>query len=212
MSVAILDYGMGNLKSVWNALDFCGASAVISGDPLVILAADHLVIPGVGAFGDGMRELRRRGLDDAIRTYCGMDRPLLGICLGMQMLFEESEEMGLHRGLGIIPGRVRMIQAASADGLTIKVPHIGWSPLMMPQGRPSWEGTLLRDTPAGAEMYFVHSFKAHPENDVHLLACADYRGHRICAAVRSGNVHGLQFHPERSGPDGLAVIRRFIEL
>jgi glutamine amidotransferase len=210
-TVKVIDYGMGNLHSVCRALEHVGADAALTEKPEEIAAATHLVLPGVGAFKDGMAELAKRGFVDAVRAYAKTGKPLLGICLGMQMLFEESEEFGRHEGLALMPGAVRAIPAQGADGKPHKIPHIGWNALVPPQGA-SWEGTLLSGIPAGTEAYFVHSFTAQPADEALRLADADYDGCRVSAVVREGRVYGCQFHPEKSGPAGLAMLRNFLAL
>lgn len=207
--VVVVDYGMGNLYSVCRALEHLGAEAVLTEDPHAVLAAERVVLPGVGAFRDGMDELERRGLVSALRDYAATGRMMLGICLGMQMLFDASEEFGRHRGLAIIPGEVLAIPPTGADGKPHKIPHVGWS-AVSPASRAAWTGTPFEDTRDGTEFYFVHSYAAIPECGAHRLADADYDGCTLSAAVRHGNVYGFQFHPEKSGPAGLKLLQRFI--
>lgn len=208
--VTILDYGMCNLFNVVRAFEHCGADVQVTEDPRQALAAERLVVPGVGAFRDSIREVTERGFGDAIREFAGTQRPLFGICVGMQILFDASEEFGEHRGLGILPGRVKAIPARTLEGTAQRVPHIGWNHLLAPAGR-SWQGSLLApfegQSPA---MYFVHSFAAAPERDEDRLADCQYGGHRICAAVQRGNVMATQFHPERSGNGGLSIVSHFL--
>ncbi|MBI4184349.1 MAG: imidazole glycerol phosphate synthase subunit HisH [Proteobacteria bacterium] len=209
--VAIVDYGLGNLFSVCQAVARCGAEPELTAEPGRVRAAGRLILPGVGAFADGMAGLRARGLDAAVRAAAAAGRPLLGICLGMQMLFAESEEFGRHQGLGLIPGRVVAIPPSGADGKPHKIPHIGWNGLIPAGGRSGWEGTPLRALAPATAVYFVHSFVADPAEPADRLAECDYDGLRLTAAVGRGNVVGLQFHPERSGPAGLAVIAAFLD-
>lgn len=207
-SVTVLDYGIGNLLNVLRALEHCGASVrVTSRAEAADADASRLVLPGVGAFGDGMAELRARGFDDLVRRFAATGRPFLGICVGLQMMFDASEEMGEHRGLGLLPGRVRPVPATGADGQPHRIPHIGWRPLAAP--RP-WQGTLLEDLQPGERVYFVHSFSAEPAREEDRLADVDYDGRRICAAVQRDNLTGCQFHPERSADAGLPMLRRFL--
>ena len=206
-SVTVVDYGMGNLHSVNRAFEHLGAHVMLTEDAAGIAKADRLVLPGVGAFRRGMEELGRRGLIDAIRNYAAAGRPLLGICLGMQMLFDESDEFGLHSGLRLIPGRVSAIPSSRADGGSRKIPHIGWSGLLRVA---DWTATLLDGLEEGAEAYFVHSYTAFPTEGRHLVAEADYDGFRITAVVRKSNIYGCQFHPEKSGPVGLQMLSRFL--
>jgi imidazole glycerol-phosphate synthase subunit HisH len=210
--VTVLDYGVGNLFSVRRALEHCGAEVLFATDPGGIAAAERLVLPGVGAFADGMQGLRERGLPDPVREYAASGRPLLGICLGMQLLLSQSEEFGAHEGLGLIPGRVVAIPPAGLDGRAHKIPHIGWSRLLLPQGLRSWEGSILSGIREDEAVYLVHSFTGVPESVSHRLADCLYDGCLIAAAVRSGNVYGCQFHPEKSGPVGLRILAAFLAL
>lgn len=209
-TVTVIDYGIGNIFSVTRALEHCGATVALSGRAEDILAAPRLVLPGVGAFANGMQGLRERGLVEPIRQYAASGRPLLGICLGMQMLFARSLEFGEHEGLGLIPGTIAPIVARGADGAALKVPHIGWTPLERPPGCVSWAGTLLDGVREGENCYFVHSFTAVPERESSRLADASYGDCRISAAVREGNVYGCQFHPEKSGETGLRMVANFV--
>lgn len=208
--VTIADFGAGNLLSVARAFHACGADVIVSSSPAVLKAADRLVVPGVGAFADSMRGLRERRLAEVI-TSVAVSRPTLGICVGMQMLFEASEEFGRHDGLGLIPGMVSRIPATGVNGLPHKIPHIGWSPLW-PGPEQDWEGTILAGIPAGAAVYFVHSYTAHPACKSHRLANADYDGCPIAGVVTKGLLSGCQFHPEKSGTVGLAILGNFLRL
>jgi len=209
--VALVDYGSGNIFSVTRALETQGASVTLADSPAAVRNADRLVVPGVGAFATGMGGLRERGLADAIVAFARRERPLLGICLGMQMLFEHSHEFGEHAGLGILEGEVRAIEPADSDGKALKVPHIGWSPMQPANGR-TWKDTILEDLSPGVSAYFVHSFTAVPAHEETRLADAWYGSSRIAAAVQRGHVAGCQFHPEKSAVDGLAILRRFLEM
>ncbi len=204
MIITVIDYGIGNVHSVLNAFRHEGATAVLSSDPDVIRKADRLVLPGVGAFGDGMRALAARGLVEPLKEAVLQGTPLLGICLGMQMLLSTSEEFGAHEGLGFIAGTVTRIEPTGRE----KVPHIGWNRLLAPGGR-SWSGSLLEDIAVDTSVYFVHSFTAVPVDEQHRLADTTYGGFRIAAAIQKDNVTGCQFHPEKSGPTGLTMVRRF---
>jgi glutamine amidotransferase len=207
VSVTMLDYGVGNLHSVAKALRESGADVLVTNRPEDVRRAERLVLPGVGAFADGMARLEKNGLSDAVGDFFETQRPLLGICLGMQMLFDESEEFGTHSGLGVIPGRVVGIPLR----LGFKVPHIGWSRIH-PCPQSSWQGTVLADTHPGTRVYFVHSFSAVPECELDRLADTNYGSFRVSAAVQRGNVIGCQFHPEKSGEVGLTMLRRFLQL
>jgi glutamine amidotransferase len=208
--VVVIDYGVGNLLSVCRGLEHCGATVTITSDANAILDAPRVVLPGVGAFANGMAELSRRSLDSVVREIASRGIPLLGICLGMQMLLDESEEFGVTAGLGLIPGRVVGVPTITSDGRAQKIPHIGWNALAMPQGRDSWEGTLLQDLKPGEAVYFVHSFMASPTDPSHRIADCLYGGITVSAAIGRGNVYGCQFHPEKSGEIGLRVLRGFI--
>ena len=207
--VTIVDYGSGNLLSVTRALEHCGANVVVSHDPAEVQAAERLVVPGVGAFADGMNGLRERALVDPIRRFAASGRPLLGICLGMQMLATASEEFGEHEGLDLVPGRVVRLPNMTLDGLPQKTPHVGWADLWPAEGI-DWKGSLFDDTPPGTSVYLVHSYAVLPDNPAHRLADCFYGGHRIAASIRNGNVVGCQFHPEKSAAAGLRILRGFL--
>lgn len=210
--VTVVDYGIGNLFSVRRALKECGANVLVSEDPAAIMASPCLVLPGVGAFADGMRGLIERGLEKVVRDYAQSGRPLLGICLGMQMLASVSEEFGEHAGLDIIPGRVVAIPDTGVDGKRHKIPHVGWSPLEIPAGHAGWKDSILSEVRPGESVYLVHSFTVAPEADAHRLADCSYNGRLISAAIRKGNVYGCQFHPEKSAGIGLLVLQQFLSL
>lgn len=205
--VTVLDYGVGNLLSVQRALEHCGAAVTVTTDPASVARADRLVLPGVGAFGNGIRGLRAAGLDVAIQSFAQTQRPFLGICLGMQLMLEESSEFGRHLGLGIIPGRVEPVPPAGTDGAPHKIPHVGWSGLEPVDG---WAGTLLDGIAPGACAYFVHSFAAFPAQKADCLARTLYDGIPITAVLRVGPLMGCQFHPEKSGLLGLRILRNFL--
>ncbi len=208
--VTVVDYGVGNLLSVCRALEHCGARVTITSDAAAILDSARVVLPGVGAFADGMAALQAKGLDTVVHQVAAARTPLLGICLGMQMLFDESEEFGATAGLGLIPGRVLQIPAKTTTGEPHKIPHIGWNELVLPGQRESWKGSLLADVVYGEAAYFVHSFMAVPAMPEFRLADCSYGGIPISAAVQRDNVMGCQFHPEKSGDVGLKILRRFV--
>jgi glutamine amidotransferase len=209
-TVAIVDYGLGNLLSVRRGLEFCGANTSVTADPAEILAASHVVLPGVGAFRTGMHALQRQGFVDVLREVVHAGKPLLGICLGMQLLFDESDEFESTPGLGILPGRVTAIPTTTTDGAIQKVPHIGWSGIVPGRDSAPWAETFLSDVEPGSATYFVHSFAAKPAHGEDVVAECDYGGWRICAAVARDNVMGTQFHPEKSGPVGLRALASFL--
>ena len=207
--VTVIDYGVGNLLSVQRGLEHCGAKVILTADPVQILAARRVVLPGVGAFANGMQALEYLGLVAAIRELAQRKTPLLGICLGMQLLLEESEEFGVTAGLGLIPGRVVPVPDKTLSGAMQKIPHIGWSALQ-PSNAAGWQHTLLQDNRPGEAAYFVHSFMAVPTDPAHRLADCLYGGHKIAAMIGRDQITGCQFHPEKSGEVGLKILRRFI--
>jgi glutamine amidotransferase len=197
--IAIIDYGMGNLYSVSKAVERIGCEVIVTSDPEQIMAADGAILPGVGAFGDAMANLRETGLVDTVKAYAASGKPLLGICLGMQLLFTESEEHGLHQGLNLLPGRVVRFQGS------YKVPHMGWNELSFLQSSPLFDGLEQ------GHVYFVHSYYALPERSEDLLAVTDYH-QSVTAIVGRGSLFGMQFHPEKSGDLGMALLKRFVGL
>lgn len=207
--VVVVDYGMGNVLSVCRALEHCEVSVALSDRPEMIVGADRLVLPGVGAFADCVKALEGRGLIEPVKNFVKKGRPFLGICVGMQILLDVGEEFGGHHGLGIIPGRVSQIDRDLPDGTARRVPHIGWTSVTPPRSN-RWDNTMLAATKPGTSFYFVHSFTAVPANDADLLATADYAGATVTAAIAHENVTGVQFHPEKSGPPGLAALARFL--
>lgn len=205
--VVILDYGIGNVKSIFNALLEIGAEPSLSSDKKVIMEAEALILPGVGAFHKGMSNLKEANLIGVIIEYVATGKPILGICLGMQMLLDESDEFGLTKGLGLIPGRVQKLKLQ--EGSKDRLPHISWNEIKEPQiGR--WNNSLLKSTKTNTDVYFVHSFVAVPSNDEHALALANYGNSDFCAAVQKDNITGVQFHPEKSGKEGLQILKTFL--
>ena len=195
--IAIVDYGVGNLFSLNSSFAAIGVETVVTADPEVLRAADKIILPGVGAFEDAARKLRESGLAELLIEQAGKGKPLMGICLGMQLLFEKSYEYGEHEGLGLIPGNVRSIADVIPGDL--KIPHIGWNALRLRGESPLFSGIREGDC-----VYFVHSFYA-ADCDESVIATAEY-GAELTAAVAKGNVYGCQFHPEKSGPVGLAIL------
>ena len=203
--IAIMDYGVGNLFSLKSSLAHLGQEAVVTADPAVIRAADRLILPGVGAFGDAMAKLEATGLVPVLREEAAK-KPLLGICLGMQLLFETSFEYGEHQGLGLISGQVRDIGTVLPSGLAI--PHMGWNALHFPGERP--RSPIFWALEEGTHVYFVHSFAGF-DCKGQCTATTEY-GAELTAAVQNGNVYGTQFHPEKSGAVGLTILKAFCEL
>jgi imidazole glycerol-phosphate synthase subunit HisH len=206
-----MDYGVGNLLSVRRALEHCGATVTVTADHETLLASPRVILPGVGAFANGMNELRRQGLDDIALEIAARGTPLLGICLGMQMLLDESEEFGVCAGLGLIPGKVVPVPAVNSLGRPQKIPHIGWNSLELSATRQAEAAGLLRDVKPSESVYFVHSFMAEPADGAHRIADCSYGGVRISAVIGRGNVLGCQFHPEKSGAVGLKMLRTFLD-
>jgi len=209
--VAIVDFALGNLFSIKHACEHVGLDVLITSSAADLEAARSVILPGVGAFADAMTALERLGLVDALRATAASGKPLLGICLGLQLLFSESEEFGVHRGLDVVPGRVVYFPVQEKDGRRLKVPQVGWNEIHPPEssGVDVWDGTLLDRVSPGQPMYFVHSCHVVPEEPGCVLCRADYGDIRFCAGVQLGNVAAFQFHPERSGPEGLVVYENF---
>ena len=201
--VAIVDYGVGNLFSLTSSLEAIGADVVVTADPEVIHKAEQILLPGVGAFEDAAKKLRQNGLDRFVREQAALGKPLLGICLGMQMLFERSYEYGVHEGLGLLKGEVVPMEGKLPAEL--KIPHIGWNKLEF----VNRQSLLLSGIREGDFVYFVHSYYASGCEDS-LAAVTDY-GMPITAMVEKGNIYGCQFHPEKSGNVGLAILRAFCQ-
>jgi glutamine amidotransferase len=196
--IAVIDYGMGNLRSVEKALEKVGADVKVSRDPDDVRRASAMVLPGVGAFGNAMENLGKRGLVDVIKQEAAAGKPFLGICLGLDLLFEESDEHGLHQGLGILPGRVELLPT------DLKIPHIGWNQVGVRKESP-----LLKGIPDGSYFYFVHSYAVVPARESDILCTTDYGGEFVSAVARD-NVAAFQFHPEKSSSLGLSILRNFV--
>ena len=203
--VGIVDYQMGNLRSVQKAIERIGGNAIISSDPDELSCVTHLILPGVGAFGDAMAELRRRQLVEFLCGWSQSNRPFLGICLGMQLLFETSDEGGINNGLGILPGKVVRFEAKAEQ--SFKIPPMGWNQVRSSLPNDSMLNGILDDP----YVYFVHSYYVEPGNNDLIWLKADY-GHSFCAAVRRGNLLATQFHPEKSQRDGLQLLANFMQL
>ena len=206
--IAIINHGIGNLRNVERAFQHVGAPARLIADPATVRAADGVVVPGVGAFGACAAGLRRGGFEDLVREAAASGRPLLGICVGMQLLFDDSEEMGRHAGLGLLAGRVLRFPDGGLDALgqRLKIPQIGWNQLWHAGGDP-----LLRGVPSGSYAYFVHSYYCATAEPSDVIATTDY-GFDYASVVRRGNVWGAQFHPEKSHAVGLQILRNFAEI
>ena len=204
--VAIVDYGVGNLFSLKSSLDHIGLEAVVTGDAQTLLDAEKIILPGVGAFADAAAKLAATGLDRVVCDEAAKGKPMLGICLGMQMLFDKSYEYGEHKGLGLVPGAVKPIRDVIDPGL--KIPHIGWNALHFPAGRE--KSPIFKYINENDYVYFVHSFYG-ADCDDSVIATAEYSV-ELTAAVQNGNVYGTQFHPEKSGTVGLKILKAFGEV
>jgi glutamine amidotransferase len=200
--VILIDAGTGNLRSVQKALETVGANVMRTDEPRKVLSGKRVVLPGVGAFGDFMSGLRSRGLEDAVKEIAGRGVPLLGICVGMQALFDVGEEMGEHAGLGLLAGKVVQF----AESLLVKVPHTGWNQVEVEKKSPLFDGIK-----AGAYVYFNHSYYCQPWNSTDVIAMTDY-GLKYACAVQHENILGVQFHPEKSQAVGLQILKNFMEI
>ena len=210
--VTIIDYGSGNLLSVKRALEHCGADVSISSNKSEILNSERIVLPGVGAFPNAMNNLNELDLISILQDFSISSKPFLAICLGMQLLFEESSEISRTTGLNIIKGKVVTINESELKKFNLKIPHIGWSSILKTKVKKEWSNTLLKDNEEGDSMYFVHSFKTVPDQSQIELANTIYGNQKITAVINFNNIWGCQFHPEKSGTLGLKILKNFIEL
>ncbi|PJZ45521.1 imidazole glycerol phosphate synthase subunit HisH [Leptospira brenneri] len=209
VKATIIDYGVGNLLSVRRGLERVGADVCITSDAGELREATHVILPGVGAFSNAMDALASLGLIEIIQEISNKGTPLLAICLGMQLLLDESEEFGITKGLGLIPGRVIPVPS-QGEFEQLKIPHIGWNELEGLKNLNAWNQTILADVQVGDSVYFVHSFMAVPQSENHLLATCNYGGNHIPAVIHRDNITGCQFHPEKSGEIGLKILKKFL--
>ncbi len=198
----MIDYGASNIRSALKAFEYLGADIELTSDPAVVRQGNKLVLPGVGAFGSGMAAVRAQGLDTAVQERVAAGVPLLGICVGMQFLFETGYEMGTHQGLGLVPGDVRRFELPS----DYKIPHMGWN--QIDHDNSHW---LLQNVPSGSYVYFVHSYHCTPSNDTDSIASTEYGPKQFTAVVSHENVYGIQFHPEKSQKHGLQILQNYID-
>jgi glutamine amidotransferase len=210
-NVVIIDYQLGNLFSVKQACEHLGYHSIVSTNPDELKKADYAILPGVGAFADAMTNLQSFGLVDAIHSYVEEGKPLMGVCLGLQLLLTESEEFGSTKGLNIIPGTVRKFNTIGADGKLYKVPQIQWNVIEKPD-KMKWENTPLQCCKSGDFMYFVHSFYAEPVDEKYVLSQSEYSGLQYCSSVKKNNVFATQFHPEKSGLYGVNIYKEWFNL
>lgn len=205
--IAIIDYGMGNLRSVQKGFEKVGFEATVTADPKVVLEAEKVVLPGVGAFRDCMHNLEQGGFVEPLLKVIAEGRPFLGICLGLQLLFTESEEFGLHKGLGVIPGRVvRFPEGMTENGEKLAVPHMGWNQIAFSSRPQAFAG--IED---GANVYFVHSYYVKPVDESVVATTTSY-GIDFCSSIRKDNIVATQFHPEKSQDIGLKILKNFGEM
>lgn len=210
MKVAIIDYNMGNLFSVKRALAFVGIESIITNDKKEIKSSDAAILPGVGAFGEALNNLKRNDLIVPILDFINSGKPFMGICLGMQLLFTKSYEFGCHNGLDVIKGDIVRFENETKKSKKVKVPHVSWNQINRINGKNEpWEASLLQETNDGAYMYFVHSYYAKPEHDSYILCTSCYGDIKYCSGVKKENVEAFQFHPERSGKEGLKILQQF---
>lgn len=209
--IVIVDYGLGNLYSIAQACIHLGYNPVISGDNEDILNADYVILPGVGAFSVAMHALRDTGLAQTIKKYAATGKPLMGVCLGMQLLFETSEEFGENKGLALIKGRVLRFPSIF-EGSKLRIPNIGWCKIYSSHYN-EWTNTPLCELkPSKDHMYFIHSYYVEPESKKNTLALSNYNGFKYASAVVNNNIWGFQFHPEKSGEEGLSIYKNFLEI
>jgi glutamine amidotransferase len=209
--IVIVDYGLGNLYSIAQACTHIGYEPEISKDKESILNADYLILPGVGAFGIAMQYLKDADLIEPIKKYTASGRPLMGVCLGMQLLFDKSEEFGEHEGLGLIQGKVSRFPSVVND-VQLKVPNIGWSRINPPENT-SWKNTPLTEIdPAKDHMYFIHSYYTSPTKPENILSLSNYNDFEYASSVVKDNIWGFQFHPEKSSEEGLTIYKNFFNI
>lgn len=206
--VAIIDFGMGNLFSIQNTCSYIGLNSIITSNPKVAMNADALILPGVGAFGEAMNNLSRLDLILPIRDFISSGKPFMGICLGLQLLFTESEEFENHNGLNVVRG---VIKRFSFQDNSVKIPHVGWNQIFIPKekGKNSWDTSLLKGLKDGTYMYFVHSYYPSVFEQEEILTVTNYAGFEYSSGIIKDNVHAFQFHPEKSGENGINIYRNF---
>lgn len=208
MNIVIIDYDIGNVKSIINSLENVNIKPILSKDKKEIMNADGIILPGVGAFKHGMRNLREYNLDKIILEYVKLNKPLLGICLGMQILLEESTEFGITKGLGLIKGKIEKFPFDKSN--YEKLPHVSWNEIESKS--ISWNQTILDSIEEKSDMYFVHSYIAMPDDDKNILSTTMYANYNFVSSVKEGNIYGCQFHPEKSGKLGLKIISNFVKV
>ena len=209
--MTIIDYHMGNLFSVQRACEIVGLESIVTTDKSLILRSDGIILPGVGAFGDAVDWLKRLDLIDPIKDFIDTGKPFMGICLGMQLLMRESEEFGMHKGLGIIEGVVKKFQDRNGQGKRVKVPQIGWNHICKPANKTFWDSSPLKGINGGEYMYFAHSYFTVPESREDVLSVTDYEGNEFCSTIFKKNIFACQYHPEKSTHKGMIVYKNFAD-
>ena len=208
--ITIIDYGCGNILNLAGAIKFIGYEVDITHDKNKIINSSYVILPGVGAFGNAMKQIEKYNLHNAILEYAKSNKPLLGICLGMQILLTVSYEFGVHKGLGLIEGKV--IKISNEKNKEIKIPHMGWNEIYPNNNKKEWKNKILKNSSIGKSFYFVHSFVCITKDYDSTIAFCNYSGISIPAVIATGNVFGCQFHPEKSADNGLAVLKNFCEI
>lgn len=208
MKIVLVNYGLGNIRSIINAFKYLNVELVLSSSEEELLNSDGIILPGVGAFENGINRLRNLGLDKSLTRCVEKNIPLLGICLGMQLLMDKSEEFGENNGLGFISGNVMKFDFNG--NIKKKLPHIRWS--VLEYGEKNWSDTILEGLPENSEMYFVHSYFVQPKDPKNILSKTDYEGHLFCSSVQKDLIYGCQFHPEKSGKIGQIILKNFINI
>ena len=208
MKISIIDYEIGNVKSIINAFRKIGIEPLLTNNREIILNSDGLILPGVGAFAHGMKNLQKYGLQKIIYDFVDTNKPFMGICLGMQMLMEESEEFGITKGLGLIEGKV--IKLPTQNSNYEKLPHVSWNEII--KYDITWQNTIFHGIPEQSDMYFVHSFVSAPLDEKNILSVTEYSDYKFCSAIKKNNIYGCQFHPEKSGEIGLKIMQNFVNL
>jgi len=208
--IVIIDYGCGNVLNLARAVKYLGYEVEITNEKKKIISSSYVIFPGVGAFGNAIKKLSDYNLQNTICEYISLNKPFLGICLGMQLLLTESQEFGIHKGLNLIEGKV--IKLSNRKNIKIKVPHIGWNEIYPINNNKTWSNKILENIPIRTNFYFVHSFIALTKNEQVTNAVCNYYGTSIPAVISMGNIFGCQFHPEKSGENGLNVIKNFLNI
>lgn len=208
--IAIIDYQLGNLFSVKQACEYLGYKSIITSDKNILMNSDYAILPGVGAFGDAMKSLDDLDLVEPMKDFINAGKPFMGVCLGLQLLFSESEEFGSYKGLGIISGTVKKFSTSGKDGEKVKVPQIEWNQIYK-SGSIDWEQTPLKNCKEGDYMYFVHSYFVEPEDETSWLSKTTYGGKTYCSSVIRNNVFASQFHPEKSGLEGISIYKNWFD-